>query len=257
MVPKMGSYYLAADERGWHRPVHRAELSFDCAHAVTEGQKIERVSVLDSAQRTALVAQWTSNGGSLSDEWIPSEWLLRVWDSPAMAATENSTAGLQTRLFGIDAEPVALDRSIPVVIPELGLAGVDKFRVTEELPAWWMLGPCGREVQALLTQALTVESEPGSATVKPVWADLSRRALEVVDDSLRVGAYAIVQEALDSPAVAGHRELALRAALGFMLKDVWFEASLLYDPWIERFGLPDLAAVAGQSDRAYPAPVAP
>lgn len=190
-----------------------------------------------------------------SDEWVPAEWLLRVWQSPAMAAVEASRVGLGVRLFELDAKPVLLARSIPVVIPELGLAGVDEFRVAREVPQWWLLGPCGREVRALLKQFQALAAERGQepVTVDDGTDSLRKQVLDVVDATARVGAYGIVRAVIGEldGADESYRQLALGAALGFVVKDVWPEASRLYRAWVEQIGLPDIAAVVDEGGLPY------
>lgn len=255
----MARYYLVADHVGWHRPVHRRDMSLDCVRAASDGDVMEWRSGLNSTDHAGLVQQWMSRAGdfTLSDEWIPSEWLLRVWDSPAMAAVESGKAAPRARLFEIEAEPVLLARSIPVVVPELGLAGVNRFQVVREVPNWWLLGPCGREVSAVLAQfhSLAVETPAMSAAGDrdTELAGLRMRALDVVDAARRVGAYTIVRAAVgEGPHRFGeHHQLALGAAMGFALKDVWPDAPLLYGPWVRRHGLPDLG-VMDHGDLPYP-----
>lgn len=234
-------------------------MSFDCVHAAKVGEPMEWTSAFSTTQHANLVQQWMVRSGTapLSDEWIPAEWLLRVWDSPAMAAAESGDLGTHARLFEVNAEPVLLGRSIPVVVPELGLAGVNRFEVVREVPNWWLLGPCGREARALLSQFHALDFEDRNVLL-PTGVDLGTlrmRALDVVDASRRVGAYAITRAAIgdEGDRFQDHHRLALCAALGFVLKDVWPEAPLLYDPWVERHGLPDLD-VAGSQPRDMPYP---
>lgn len=220
---------------------------------------MEWTSALSTTQHADLVQQWMvrTETAPLSDEWIPTEWLLRVWDSPAMAAVEGGHLGTHARLFEVDAEPVLLGRSIPVIVPELGLAGVNRFQVVREVPNWWLLGPCGREVHALLAQfhALDFEDRDGVPLPGADLRTLRTRALDVVDASRRVGAYAITRTAIgdEGDRFQDHHRLALGAALGFVLKDVWPEAPLLYEPWVQRHGLPDVEAGGSQrGDMPYP-----
>lgn len=255
-------FYLVAERHGWHRPMHRADVSFDCVQAVRDQLVMEWPSGLTVSQHAGLVQQWMTRAhdAPLSDEWIPTEWLLRVWDSPAMAAIEGRQLGTQTRLFEVDAEPVLLARSIPVFIPDLGLAGVDRFRVTREVPSWWLFGPCGREVQALLNQheSLATESPKSHSSTGPDVEGLRMRGFEIVDATGRGGAYTLAQAVISAQGQVGlESRLALDAAIGFMLKDIWSEAPRLYAPWVERHGLPDLASAADLDDERYPlAPVA-
>jgi hypothetical protein len=252
----MGPFYLVADRLGWHRPVHRRDMSFDCVSAASGLEVMEWTSAFDVAQHANLVQQWLSGTGDvpLSDEWIPAEWLLRVWDSPAMAAAEGGAVGLRTRLFEIDAEPVLLARSIPVVVPDLGLAGVDQFRVAREVPNWWLLGPCGREVLALLSQFQSLDLHEHLPPPGPELAALRMRAVDVVDAARRVGAYAFARAVIGEKGgrFSDHHQLALGAAIGFVLKDIWPEAPRLYEPWVQRYGVPDLGATVRPHDLPYP-----
>ncbi|MFF5985905.1 hypothetical protein [Prauserella flavalba] len=255
----MGRYYLVADAHGWHRAVHRSDMSFDCLRAASSQEVMTWRSALRTEQHADLVRQWMLrvNDAPRSDEWIPAEWLLRAWESPAMAAAESSHLGMQARLFEIEAQPVVLARSIPVVIPELSLVGVDEFRVVREVPNWWLLGPCGREAFALLAQfrELAIEQAQSLTSVDPSLASLRMRALDVIDATARVGAYAIARavigEAEGRDGVP--HELALGAAIGFVLKDVWPHAQRLYVPWVQEYGLPDLNVALRNGDLPYPA----
>lgn len=233
-------------------------MRFDCISATNGREVMEWTSVFDVAQHANLVQQWMSGTGDLplSDEWIPAEWLLRVWDSPAMAAAESGGVGMRTRLFEIDAEPVLLARSIPVVVPDLGLAGVDRFQVVREVPSWWLLGPCGREVLALFSQfqSLDFDLHERLPPVVPELASLRMQALEVVDATRRVGAYALARAVIGEKGgqLTDHHQLVLGAAVGFVLKDVWPEAPRLYEPWVQRYGLPDLGTTVRGDDLPYP-----
>ncbi|TKG66272.1 hypothetical protein [Prauserella endophytica] len=254
----MGRLYLVADRLGWHRPVHRRDMSFDCVGASRSRDVIEWTSTFDVRQHANVVQQWMSGIGDvpLSDEWIPAEWLLRVWDSPAMAAAESSGIGMRTRLFEIDAEPVLLARSIPVVIPDLGLAGVDRFQVVREVPNWWLLGPCGREVLALLVQFQSIEID-FSEQLPPSGSELASlrmRAFDLIDAARRVGAYALARAVIGEKGgrFTEFHQLAFGAAVGLVLKDVWPEAPRLYQPWVQRYGLPDLGTIMRHDDLPYP-----
>lgn len=258
MVTGVGRFYLVADRLGWHRPVHRSEMSFDCVHAAGGGEVMDWTSVLDTAQHANLVQQWMLRGGDLplSDEWIPSEWLLRAWDTPAMAAAECKDLSTRTRLFEIDADPVLLARSIPVVVRDLGLAGVDRFRVVREVPNWWLLGPGGREVLAFLHQfePSNLAPQDGFPSLRPELADLRLQALAVVDAAKRVGGYALASAVIDghNGRPQDHRQMALVAAIGYLIKDVWPEAPRLYEPWVRHYGLPDLSVTIREDDLPYP-----
>lgn len=163
---------------------------------------------------------------------------------------------MRTRLFEIDAEPVLLARSIPVAIPDLGLAGVDRFRVVREVPNWWLLGPCGREVLALLGQfqSLEFDLDEQLPPLDPELAELRRNAFDVVDAAQRVGAYILAREVIGGKGgrFRDHHQLAFGAAIGFVLKDVWSQAPRLYEPWVQRYGLPDLTATLRHDDLPYP-----
>lgn len=255
----MSRFYLVADRCGWHHPAHRPEMSFDCGAAAKQDTEIQWTSVLDTVQHVDLVQQWMSesNGLPLSDEWIPAEWLLRVWDSPAMAAAETTDLDVNARLFEVEAEPVLLARSIPVLIPELGLGGVDQLKVIREVPPWWLMGPCGREALALLIQFHNTHPDmvTRSMSLDAELSTLRGQARRMVDVAGRVGAYVLARSATherEAP-VDHHRQFALDAATGFLLKDVWPDAPRLYRPWVEHYGLPDLAAAVEGEDLPYPA----
>ena len=258
MVFGVGRYYVAADAHGWHRAVYRPDMSFDCVRAAKSQEVVVCRSSLRTEQHADLVRQWMLDPGDAprSDEWIPAEWLLRAWESPAMAAAESSQRGLRTRLFEIEAQPVMLARSIPVAIPELRLAGVDEFRVVGEVPNWWLLGPCGREAFALLAQfqELATERVQALTSIDPRRADLRVRALDLIDATARVGAYAIARAVIGEGhgRYSVHHQLALGAAIGFVLKDVWPDAQRLYFPWVQHYGLPDLDAAVRDGDLPYP-----
>lgn len=258
----MGHYFLAADPDGWHRPIHRADMSFDCVHAAQTRRALTWESSLQGAQHADLVRQWmvgAEDAGEIiprSDEWIPAEWLLRAWESPAMAAAEAPSPGWGTRLFEIEAQPVMLARSIPVIVPDLRLAGLDEFVVTGEVPWWWLLGPCGREVAAFLVQYLQAAAEGASAT-EPVAAGLGmvglrQEALDVMDGTARVGAYVLIRAVIGNTQGA-MGQFALGAALGFAVKDLWPDAHRLYLPWVQRFGRPDHAVIEEAGSVPYPA----
>lgn len=258
----MGQFYLVADADGCHQPTHRDGASIDLADAARTGETINWSRSMSSADHTDLVQQWMSMSpalGPLSDEWIPAEWLLRLWASPAMAGIETQVPGQRARLFAVDAEPVLLARSIPVAIPELALIGADSCRTAHEVPRWWLLGPCGREVLAFLRGLNTfADSRPFIAGSRQRTADVMahrRMALDVIDSTFRGGAYHLAMNALSSFAGAlddSGREMAADAALGFILKDVWPDARTLYTPWIDSQGVPDLSLVEDDGDRPYP-----
>jgi hypothetical protein len=237
-------------------------MRFDCVRAASGQEAMQWTSTMSTEQHAVLVRQWMlpADDRSRSDEWIPAEWLLRAWENPTMAAAEAGSVGLDTRLFEIDARPVLLARSISVVIPELSLAGVDQFRVMREVPSWWLLGPCGREVLALLTQfqTLAAERDQEPMSVDPDLVSLRTRALDVVDATGRIGAYAVLRAVVGE--VEGRQntysQLALGAALGFLVKDVWPEAPHLYRPWVKHYGLPDLGAIIRDGDLPYPTTLA-
>lgn len=253
----MGRFYLIADEHGWHHPVHRSDMSFDASAALRHSNPIEWSSVLTSSQHVNLVQQWMASSDDvlLSDEWIPAEWLLRAWSVPTMGAAEGGI-GLKTRLFEIEADPVVLAHSIAITIPELGLAGVDRFRVVREVPRWWLLGPCGREALALLIQFrdLDVDALDRPTPNDAVGPELRGHALGLIDKAVRVGAYTTARAVVGEQTgpFTDHHQLALDAAIGFVLKDLWPEAPRMYRPWIQHYGLPDLAPAVPDDDVPYP-----
>jgi len=60
-----------------------------------------------------------------------------------MAAAESGDLGTPCAALQVDAWPVLLGRSIPMVVPELGLAGANRFQVVREVPNWWLLEHAG------------------------------------------------------------------------------------------------------------------
>lgn len=254
----MGRYYLVADEHGWHHALHRADMRFDCVQAVHDQEPLRWASVLTAEQHADLVRQWMlrTDDAPLADEWIPAEWLLRAWGSPAMAAAESGHVSRRARLFEIEARPVMLGRSIPVTIPELSLTGIDEFRVVREVPSWWLMGPCGREAFAVLVQFQAL-SDGHIHELSSAASDLSilrLRALDVIDAMARVGAYALARAAISDTGGRSdaHSQLALSAVMGLILKDVWPEAQRLYRPWVRQHGVPDLDVGVGSCDLPYP-----
>jgi hypothetical protein len=236
-----------------------------CVDLAGSPDAIEWPSSLSAAQRTHLTSQWLDDPeGPLSDEWIPDEWLLRAYTTPAMAAVDLKRGELGSRVFELDAEPVMLGRSISAVIPELGLAGVRQFRVRREVPTWWLYGPEGADVLALLRQyhCKDVIERVLAATHdhREAWRNLApfgfvNDVLAVADATRHVGAVTLAS-ALTRGAAARHGQLAAdrayQAAVGLIVRDVLpAEASRLYLPWWAVFGTSS-AEDTTLTDAAYP-----
>lgn len=256
-------FYTAADADGWYRSLHR-DHAINCVELSGSPGAIEWPSSLSEEQRTHLTGQWlVEPRGPLYDEWIPDEWLLRAHATPAMAAVDLRCGELNSRIFEIDADPVVLGRSIPVVIPELGMAGVRCFRVRREVPDWWLYGPNGNDVLAMLRQyhqrdvlevvlAAAPDRQAGWRNLAP-FAFLEN-VLALGDVVRRTGAVTLAS-LLTRGAADRHGKLAadraFQSAVGLIMQDVLPEARLLYEPWQAVFGLPT-AADKPQLDTIYP-----
>lgn len=261
----MVSFYVAADADGWYRPQHRRDVEVNCVDLVGSPGAVEWPSSLSAVQRMHLTSQWLDPpAGPLSDEWIPSEWLCRAYSTPSMAAVDLVRGELGSRVFEIEAEPVTLGRSIRVVIPELGMAGVREFHVRREVPAWWLYGPNGGDVIALLHQYQQRDVTDAVLTATPerqeAWRDLAPFAfvndvLAVADATRRVGAVTLAST-LTRGTTARHGRLAadraFQAAVGMIVRDVLPEASRLYVPWLGVLGAPAMSPEATPTDRGYP-----
>lgn len=157
-----------------------------------------------------------------------------------------------------------VSQSIPVVIPELGLAGVREFSVEGEVPRWWLYGPNGREVLGLLRQYLSrdvmsdVFAAPTEAQQK--WRTLAARSfvddvVSLIDGSGRTGAYLLASR-LTREGIGPHGRLAsqraFESAVGMIVRDLLPEASVLYEPWTAVFGWPRYEDMYAVRAAAYP-----
>jgi len=107
------SYFLATGADGAYRSHNRPDVTVNCADLAGSPNAIEWPSSLSAQQRTHLTGQWLNEpDGPLYDEWIPDEWLLRAYVTPAMAVVDLKRGELGSRVFEIEAEPVVLGRPI-------------------------------------------------------------------------------------------------------------------------------------------------
>lgn len=259
----MASYFLAAGADGCYRSQNRSDVTVNCADLAGSPRVIEWPSSLSAQQRTHLTGQWLNEpDGLLYDEWIPDEWLLRAYATPAMAAVDLKRGELGSRVFEIEADPVVLGRSIRVVIPELGLAGVRQFRVGREVPGWWLYGPRGSDVLTLLRQyhqpnvmerVLAAALDHQAAWRSHVPVTFLADVLAVADATRRVGAVTLAST-LTRGVTAHHGRLAagraFQSAVGLIMRDVLPEARVLYEPWLAIFG--SLPANTATVDSTYP-----
>jgi hypothetical protein len=261
----MARFYIATDAAGWHRSPGRPDIAVNCSELAGSSGVIEWPSSLSSEQRTYLTGQWLqAPAGPLYDEWIPAEWLLRAYVTPAMAAVDLKHGEFGSRVFEIAAEPLVLGRSIRVVIPELGMAGVRRFHVCQEVPGWWLYGPNGVHVLALLYQYRqrdVLETVlAASAQLQASWRNLMQfllfeDVLAIADATRRIGAVTLA-DALTRGTSTQHGKLAaeraFQAAVGLILRDVLVGADALYKPWLAIFGSPEKAAEMDIDNVAYP-----
>lgn len=245
----MAGYFLAAGADGFYRSQNRSDVTVNCADLAGSPRVVEWSSSLSAQQRTHLTGQWLNepDGPLYYDEWIPDEWLLRAYVTSAMAAVDLKHGELGSRVFEIEADPVVLGRSIRVVIPELGLAGVRQFRVSREVPSWWLYGPRGSDVLTLLRQyhqpnvmetVLAAAPDRQAAWRNHVPATFLADVLAVADATRRVGAVTLAST-LTRGATAHHGRLAagraFQSAVGLIMRDLLPEACVLYEPWLAIF----------------------